>query len=336
MRRRLFVNVLLAVLIAQGARASAPLQIINAWCRATAPGVSVGVAYFEIVNPGAADTLTSIESPAAARVEMHVTTTAGGMAQMRRAESVAIPAAGRIVFGPNGLHAMLIDLKRPLQAGQRLTLVLVFQHAGRVRVDSLIRGVGNEDAAADSPSRYRFAVWPAHALSPDFGLVDFNGRRRSLGAYRGRLSVVFFGFVSCPDACPAELFKLALALKQMGRSSDHVQVLFVTLDPQRDTRSKLKRYVTAFDPRFMGLTGTTAEIGRAADNFHVQFARVGQGADYTIDHSTVTFLLDETGRLRLLGSVAASSADYAHDLTALLEEGRPHAALRASVAGVRE
>jgi len=92
------------------------------------------------------------------------------------------------------------------------------------------------------------------------------------------------------------------------------------LDPQRDTQALLKTYVTAFDPRFIGLSGTAAQIDRAAGNFYVEYARVGVGADYTIDHSTSTFVLDAAGRLRLVGAMNTSVGDYAHDLAALAAE----------------
>jgi protein SCO1/2 len=176
-------------------------------------------------------------------------------------------------------------------------------------------------AGLDSRSSgYRLAAWPPRAASPDFNLVDFDGRPRTLADYRGRVLVIFFGFVHCPDACPAELFKLGLVMNQLGPAARHIQVLFVTLDPQRDTRALLKSYVTAFDPRFIGLSGTVTQIDRAASSFHVEYARVGVGADYTIDHSTSTFVLDATGRLRLVGATNTSIGDFTHDLAALAAE----------------
>ena len=170
------------------------------------------------------------------------------------------------------------------------------------------------------PVEYRLAVWPQRVNSPEFRLVDFDGRPRTLADYRGRVVVIFFGFVRCPDACPAELFKLAQVMKQLGQLSDRVQVLFITLDPARDTPTLLKDYVTAFDPRFIGLTGNTAQINQAASSFSVQYARVAVGTDYTIDHSTQTFVLDASGHLRLIGAIDTSVGDFAHDLTALATE----------------
>jgi protein SCO1/2 len=142
----------------------------------------------------------------------------------------------------------------------------------------------------------------------------------TLNDYRGQVVVIYFGFMHCPDACPAELFKLALVMKQLGQIAAHVQVLFITLDPERDESASLKRYVSAFNPRFTGLTGTTAQVDQAASSFNVQYARVPLGDDYTIDHSNAVFVLDSGGRLRLIGAVNSPVADFVHDITALAAE----------------
>ncbi len=356
--------------IAQSPGAPSPraITVVNAWSRATAPGTSVGAAYFSIVNSGAADVLTTIETPLAKRVEMHSVTMVGGMMQMRQTSSLAIPARGRAVFEPGTLHAMLIDLAKPLAAGDRVPLTLTFRDAGKVRVDAVVIGLDATPPTADvssagstnvapraappaaaaaapkvapsapvaptattpkaapsaaaapafaSSGNYRLPVWPAHAGSPDFKLIDADGRTRTLADYRGGIVVVFFGFTHCPDACPAELFKLGLAMKQLGPDARRVQVLFVTLDPERDTQERMKSYVTAFDPRFIGLTGTRDQVDEAARSFYVEYARVGRGADYTIDHSTSTFVFDADGRLRLVGSLKTSVGDWTHDLAVL-------------------
>jgi protein SCO1/2 len=304
---------------------SGSLSVVGAWSRSTAPGASVGVVYFEVINTGPADTLLTIECPAAERVEMHATARADGIMKMRRVASVDIPARGRLSFQPGALHAMLIGIKQPLKEGGRLPLTLVFRGAGKLRFEAAIQGLGATDpspitnpppasAVLPLPADFRLAVWPQRAESPALRLFDFDGRPRQLADYRGRVLVIFFGFVRCPDACPAELFKLALAMKRLGPLSEHVQVLFVTLDPERDTPQVLKSYVTAFDPRFVGLSGSTAEIDRAAMSFYVEYARVGRGADYSIDHSTSTFVLDAHGRLRLVGTLETTVDDWVHDL----------------------
>jgi protein SCO1 len=166
----------------------------------------------------------------------------------------------------------------------------------------------------------RLAVWPQGGGSPAFKLVDTEGVPRTLSDYRGQVVVIYFGFLHCPDACPAELFKLALVMKQLGQVAAQVQVLFITLDPERDKPASLKSYVSAFDPRFIGLTGTTAQVDQAASGFNVQYARVPLGDDYTIDHSNAIFVLDAAGRLRLIGAANSPVADFVHDVTALAAE----------------
>ena len=166
----------------------------------------------------------------------------------------------------------------------------------------------------------RLAAWPQGAASPAFKLVDTEGVPRTLRDYRGHVVVIFFGFLHCPDACPAGLLKLAQVMKQLGPVATRVQVLFITLDPERDTPASLKRYVSAFNPQFIGLTGTSAQVDQAASDFNVQYARVPSGNDYTIDHSTAIFIFDDAGRLRRIGAANSPVADFARDITALATE----------------
>jgi copper(I)-binding protein len=135
----------LLMLSTQMAIAASPggsLEIVKPWSRATAPGATVGVAYFEIVNSGKQDTLVRVESTVARRVEIQSTATVGGVMQMRERLSVDVPAQGRVRFEPGGLHVMLIDLVHPLKQGDRIPLILVFQHAGKVPAEALVQGLG--------------------------------------------------------------------------------------------------------------------------------------------------------------------------------------------------
>jgi protein SCO1/2 len=172
------------------------------------------------------------------------------------------------------------------------------------------------EPAGRSAEPFRLTEWPSAARKPSFHLIDANHERRSLADYRGRVAIVFFGFTQCPDVCPSELLKLALVVKRLSLASP-VQVLFISLDPERDTPELVKAYVAAFDPRFVGLTGSTADINDAASSFSIQFAKVPQGGDYTINHSTGAYILDKTGRLRLVGTLETSVDDLVHDLTIL-------------------
>ena len=177
-------------------------------------------------------------------------------------------------------------------------------------------------AAPTTPAAFKLAPWPQAAHTPGFTLRDADGAMRTLRDYRGKIVVVFFGFLRCPGICSAEMHKLTVVMKQLGERASRVQVLFITLDPQHDSPKLLKAYMGAFDPRFVGLTGTTAQLNQATSSFQVQYAHVPQGKDYTIAHSTATLIIDAAGRLRLVSAADTPVADLAHDLGILLDEMR--------------
>ena len=143
----LFLSLGLAALIPLAALAlsPAPLTVTQPWARATAPGATVGVVYFEIVNAGAADTLLSVESPVAGHTEMHDSSMKDGTMQMRPVKSLNIPANGRVRFASGGLHVMLVDLKQPLTEGQKFPLQLVFRVAGTINQEVRVKAIGATD-----------------------------------------------------------------------------------------------------------------------------------------------------------------------------------------------
>ena len=153
----------------------------------------------------------------------------------------------------------------------------------------------------------------------DFALTDPAGQPRTLADYRGKAVVVFFGYTQCPDVCPTTLAALAEATRSLGADADRVQVVFITVDPDRDTAALLAQYVPAFDPRFVGLRGDAAATERVAREFKVIYQKVpGTTPDrYTMDHSAGIFLFDRAGRLRVYES-SADPAVLAHDLRTLL------------------
>jgi protein SCO1/2 len=154
----------------------------------------------------------------------------------------------------------------------------------------------------------------------DFALTDAGGMRRTLADYRGKVVVLFFGYTHCPDVCPTTLSQLAQARRLLGADADRVQVLFATLDPQRDTPALLARYVQAFDPSFVGQTGSAEQIAGAAREFKVFFQKVdGPTADsYTLDHASGSFVFDPQGHVRLYVLDRAQAAQIAPDLKRLL------------------
>ena len=153
----------------------------------------------------------------------------------------------------------------------------------------------------------------------DFALTDPAGQPRTLADYRGKAVAVFFGYTQCPDVCPTTLAALAEATRALGADADKVQVVFITVDPDRDTAALLAQYVPAFDPRFVGLRGDAAATERVAREFKVIYQKVpGATPDrYTMDHSAGIFLFDRAGRLRVYES-SADPGVLAHDLRTLL------------------
>ena len=152
-------------------------------------------------------------------------------------------------------------------------------------------------------------------------LQDTSGRARHLEDFRGKAVVLFFGFTHCPDVCPTTLADIAGAIKTLGPDADRVQVLFVTVDPERDTSEDLARYVGAFDPRFIALRGDLPATQRVAKEFKIYFEKRKQGESYTIDHSAQSYVLDPQGRLRLLVRPERLAQDLPDDLRAILRQG---------------
>lgn len=155
----------------------------------------------------------------------------------------------------------------------------------------------------------------------DFNLTGHDGKQRTLGDFKGKVVVIFFGYTFCPDVCPTTLLELAGALKQLGPSADRVQVLFVTVDPERDRPEVLKRYVTAFNPGFLGLYSSADTLAATAKEFKVFYAKhPGPSPQaYAMDHSAGTYIYDMTGRLRLFVSYGRGAQVFAHDIALLLK-----------------
>ncbi|MHB1084078.1 MAG: SCO family protein [Thiobacillus sp.] len=154
----------------------------------------------------------------------------------------------------------------------------------------------------------------------DFRLTDHNGRIRTLADFKGKVVAIFFGYTHCPDVCPTTLSDFSAALQQLGPQAEQVQVIFVTLDPQRDTPDLLKQYVPAFNPGFLGMFTDPESLKQLAKKFKVVYQKTSvKGADeYLIDHSAGTYVYDPQGRLRLLMPYGSNPDAIAQDLKTLL------------------
>ena len=153
----------------------------------------------------------------------------------------------------------------------------------------------------------------------DFRLTDPDGRERTLADFKGRAVLLYFGFTQCPDVCPTALTRAAEAKRLLGSEGERLQVIFVTIDPERDLPAVLKEYTAAFDPSFLGLYGDAERTRQTAEHFKVYYKKVPTGGSYTMDHSTLSYAFDPQGRLRLALRHEQNAQDYAHDLRLLLQ-----------------
>lgn len=152
----------------------------------------------------------------------------------------------------------------------------------------------------------------------NFRLTDADGRERALADYKGKAVLMYFGFVQCPDVCPTALIRAAKVKQLLGADGDKLQVIFITIDPERDTPEVIKAYTAAFDPSFIGLYGDAKRTRETADEFKVYYKQVPTGSSYTMDHSALSYAFDPQGRLRLALRHEQTAEDYAHDLRQLL------------------
>jgi protein SCO1 len=184
----------------------------------------------------------------------------------------------------------------------RLVLPLLFAAAASATGDAaLVAGVF-------SPPRQ----------APDFSLSGSNGSELKLQSYRGKVVVLAFGFTSCPDVCPITLATLAQARKKLGAEGDGMQVVYVTVDPERDDAARMRAYLAAFDPTFIGGTGSAERLGAVRKEYGIIATRHALGASYVYAHSSFTYLIDREGRLRALMPYGHSADDYVHDLRILM------------------
>ena len=153
-----------------------------------------------------------------------------------------------------------------------------------------------------------------------FNLTDDSGRKVDAADYRGQVVLLFFGYTNCPDVCPTTLVKLSAALNRMGEAARRVRVLFVTVDPKRDTLDVLHRYASAFGSRISGLRGSEAELHALAKRYRISYSygEPDANGDYEVTHSSAVFVFDATGAARLLILPDSGEKAIAHDLARLL------------------
>ncbi len=178
--------------------------------------------------------------------------------------------------------------------------------------------------AACSHSKAQWLLTDVRGHLPDlqFHLVNDRGQSVTGASYRGKVTLLYFGYTHCPDVCPTTLAHLAVALQNLGPLAKDVRVLFVSVDPQRDTPRVLHAYVRAFGPEIVGLSGTPSAIARVAKRYRVAYSYGPPTADgsYEVNHSSAIFIFDNRGRARLLATQQSTVAQLDHDIGQILQE----------------
>jgi protein SCO1/2 len=164
-------------------------------------------------------------------------------------------------------------------------------------------------------------VFEPPRIAPDFALQGSHGQTLKLSETRGKIVVLGFGFSHCPEICPATLANLSRVVKNLGESAKEVQVLYITVDPERDTTARLREYMAVFNPGFIGLTGSVEELAAIRKEYGILIEREAhRDGNYEVHHSSYLYLIDRDGKLRALVPYGKTVADITHDLEILLQE----------------
>ena len=199
-------------------------------------------------------------------------------------------------------------------------LSTLFTHLARILMVSLLASA--LVACSPKQSFKNVDITGSKAFGTDFSLLDPDGKVRTLADFKGKAVVVFFGYTQCPDVCPTTLTEMQQVMTLLGPKADKVQVLFVTVDPERDSASILKQYVPAFDSRFLGLRpADEAGLEKVAKDFKIYYKKVPgmTPGSYTIDHTAGSYAFDPQGQLRLYIKHAQGAETLAQDLKELLK-----------------
>lgn len=180
-------------------------------------------------------------------------------------------------------------------------------------------GAGPDANAARPGEMIAGAYDPAQA-APDFALQGSDGAEVSLARYRGKVVLMSFGFTHCAAVCPTTLATLAQAIEGLGPDAQSVQVIFVTVDPERDSAAHMRDYLAAFGPAFIGATGAPETLAAVREQYGVTAIRQDAGPDYAMAHTSSIFLIDEAGNLRAMMPYGHQPADFVHDIRLLLED----------------
>ncbi|WP_299028530.1 SCO family protein [uncultured Thermanaerothrix sp.] len=175
-------------------------------------------------------------------------------------------------------------------------------------------------------AQFRGSLLDPPVPAPDFSLIRADGGLFTLSDQRGKIVLLFFGYTYCPDVCPTTLADLNAALKRLGRQAENIKVVFISVDPRRDTLQRAQSYAAAFNPAFIGLSGEEVDlqpIWQAYGVYRQVRDEVSRGESYLVDHSARVYLIDAQGNLRLTYAFGTSADDLVNDLRLILRDVRP-------------
>ena len=161
------------------------------------------------------------------------------------------------------------------------------------------------------------------AIGPDYLLSYPDGKPATLRDFRGKFVLLFFGFTQCPDVCPTALSRAVEIKRLLGADGNKLQIVFATIDPERDTGPLLREYMAAFDPTFIVVRGTAEQTARTAKDFKIMYRKVPSGASYTMDHTAITYVFDANGKIRLGLKHDQTAQQCADDLRQLINPKKP-------------
>jgi protein SCO1/2 len=177
-----------------------------------------------------------------------------------------------------------------------------------------------ESAGARPGTALKAGVFEPPRPAPEFSLQGSDGGELRLGRYRGKLVLLSFGFTNCAEVCPTTLATLAQARKLLGKAADAVQVVYVTVDPERDDAARMKNYLGVFDPSFVGGTGRPEALASVRKSYGIVAVKHPMGDSYVVEHSSSIFLIDRQGKLRAMMPYGHAAGDFVHDIKLLLAQ----------------
>jgi protein SCO1 len=269
-----------------------PIKIELPWTRAMPTGARVAGGFMKIENTGSEpDRLVGGSLISAGHVEIHEMAMVDNVMKMQElAAGIEIKPRQSIELKPGSYHVMFMDMTATLKEGEKVKGTLRFEKAGTIEVEYAVRAMGSSQGGNSRPPPL------AMDIGGPFELTTQDGTKLSSRQLLGRPFAVFFGFTFCPDACPTTLLGLTNVLQQLGPAADRMRYLFISVDTERDTPEQLKIYLSSFDPRITGLTGTAEQIAFVAKAYHAYYEKVPTKGGFTYNHTALIYLMDGNGR----------------------------------------